>query len=201
MNQQGEGSVSPDLERFVKKFQKEGWSFIDAGDTDAELQRPALRAGSLIGDLDVVGVAVGVAAGVLYFFRWAVGRLRGLHQAVDRLHIQITEDGGLIKERELIRISNYDNAIELNPGDRDAYYRRGIVHHVLGRHELAVADFDRAVEIDPGNADGYYRRSLVWADKGAIDDAIADLRQAVSVANDADYAAEIEGLIEELQHD
>ncbi len=188
MNQQAEGSVSPDLERFVKKFQKEGWSFIGAGDTDAELQRPALRAGSLIGGLD------------LYFFRWAVGRLRGLHQAVDRLHIQVTEDGGLIKERELIRISNYDNAIELNPGDRDAYYGRGIAYHVLGRHELAVADFDRVVELDRDDAEGYYRRALVRVDKGAIDDAIADLRQAVSVADDADDAAKIEDLIEELRH-
>ena len=201
MNQQAEGSVSPDLERFVKKFQKEGWTFIDADDTDAELQRPALRAGSLIVGPDAWGFAVFIAVGVhvLAFFRWAVGRLMGLHQAVDRLHIQVTQDGGLIEERELIRISDYDNAIELNPGDRDAYYTRGIAHHVLGRHELAVADFDRVVELDRDNTDGYYRRALVRADKGAIDDAIADLEQALSVADDADDTAEIEELIEELR--
>ncbi len=201
MNQQAEGSVSPDLERFVKKFRKEGWTFIDAGDTDAELLRPALRAGSLktLAGLNWLFFPFFFFLLGLYFFRWAVGRLMGLHQAVDRLYIRVAQDGGLIEERELIRISNYDNAIEVNPGDSDAYYRRGIARHVLGRHELAVADFDRVVELDRDNTDGYYRRALVRADKGAIDDAIADLRQALSVADDADDTAEIEELIEELR--
>ncbi len=187
MNEQANRSINPDLEAFIEVFQGRGWTLIDAGETDAEFQRPALRAGSPWGALDI------------YFFRWALGRLRGLHKAVDRLQIQVTNDGELIEKRELVRMSVYDRAIELNPGDTGAYYKRGISHHVLGQDELAIADFDHVVELDSRNTDGYFRRAVVRASRGEVAEAIADLQQALSVSDDPDDRAEIEELMEDLR--
>ena len=189
MNQQADRSINPDLEGFIKAFQLEGWTFIEAGDAEAEFERPALR----------VSAWWNLASPLDYIFLGTLGWLRGLHKAVDRLHIQVTEDGELVRARELVRMSDYDRAVELNPGDADAHYRRGISHHVLGQDELAIADFDRVVELDPNNTDGYYRRAIARADSGAVEEAIVDLQQALSVSEDPDDRAEIEELMEDLR--
>jgi len=201
MNEQANRSINPDLEAFIEVFQGRGWTLIDAGETDAEFQRPALRARSLWGAPDVGFFFFFLDFFFLFFFffRWALGRLRGLHKAVDRLQIQVTDDGELIEKRELVRMSDYDRAIELNPGDTGVYYKRGISHHVLGQDELAIADFDRVVELNPRNTDGYFRRAVVRGSRGEVAEAIADLQQALSVAEDPDDRAEIEELMEDLR--
>lgn len=210
MNHRTEDLVRRDLETYVRQFQVDGWMFVDAGGRDAELLRPARRRPLIAGPS--FGLATGLVASLAYglivglfaalvagLVAWVVSRLLGLHKAVERLTIEVTDDGELIKERKLIRVSRYEDAVAVNPGDRDAHYRRGIANHVLGQYAAAIADFNRVVELDPNNTDGYYRRALVQADEGAIDDAIGDLNQALSVTDDADDIAEIEKLIEDLR--
>ena len=42
-------------------------------------------------------------------------------------------------------ITDFDQAISLNPNDADAYYGRGLAKGNLGYHADAITDFDRAI--------------------------------------------------------
>ena len=46
-------------------------------------------------------------------------------------------------------LSDYNKALELNPGDAEAYNNRGVVKYERGDLEGATKDFDRAIELDP----------------------------------------------------
>ena len=50
-------------------------------------------------------------------------------------------------------ISDYNEAIRINPNDSDAYYNRGIVKEVLGDKQGAIADYNEAIRINPN---GHY---------------------------------------------
>ena len=41
-------------------------------------------------------------------------------------------------------ITDFDEAIRLNPGDADAWANRGLAKISLGRHEDAIADYDKS---------------------------------------------------------
>jgi tetratricopeptide (TPR) repeat protein len=50
------------------------------------------------------------------------------------------------------KVVEFDNAIQLNPGDADAYRNRGLV---LGRkrdYDRALSDFDKALSLNPDDA-------------------------------------------------
>jgi tetratricopeptide (TPR) repeat protein len=181
--------MNPDLEAFVEAFQREGWTFIEAGESEADFQRPASR----------ISGWWHLASPLVYLLLGLFDQLRGRQEAVDHLHIQVTQDGDLIRKRELVRISDHDSAIALNPGDAGAYYRRGVSLDVLGKHDEAITDFDSAVQLDPTYADAYYRRGVARAETGAIEEAIADLQEALSVTRDPDDRAEIEELIQDMR--
>ena len=53
-------------------------------------------------------------------------------------------------------------AIETNPADAEAYYRRGVVYGQLVEPILAIRDFDNVVRLDPNNAEAYYNRGLAY---------------------------------------
>ena len=42
-------------------------------------------------------------------------------------------------------ISEYNEAIHLNPNDARAYYNRGTAKSKLGKHFDAISDYDRAI--------------------------------------------------------
>ncbi len=181
--------MNPDLEGFIEAFQREGWTFIEASEPEADFQRPASR----------ISAWWMLASPLGYLLLLLFDQLRGRHKAVERLHIQVTEDGDLIRNRELIRMSDYDRAIELNPGDANAYYTRGVSLVVLGKHDEAIADYNEAVQLDPTYADAYYRRGVAHAQTGGIEQAIADLEQALTVTTDPDDRTEIEELMEDIR--
>ena len=181
--------MNPDLEAFIEVFQLEGWTFIEAGETDADFQRPASRISPWVAFL-LPGLGL-----LLFLF----DLLRGRSRAVEHMHIQVTADGNLIRKRELIRLSDHNRAIELNPGDAGAYCRRGVSLVVLGKHDEAIADYNEAVQLDPTYADAYYRRGVAHAQTEAIEQAIADLEQALTVTTDPDDRTEIEELIEDIR--
>jgi lipoprotein NlpI len=51
-------------------------------------------------------------------------------------------------------------AIELDPGDGDAYVNRGVHYHELGEHVTALEDYDKAIELDSDDAYAYYNRGV-----------------------------------------
>ena len=60
-------------------------------------------------------------------------------------------------------ISDYDKAIEINPGNAEAYYNRGIEYDELGNHLQAISDYDSAIDINPSYAEAYYNRGVPMA--------------------------------------
>ena len=44
-----------------------------------------------------------------------------------------------------------DRAIELDPGDAESYYERGMVRMGLGQYRKAIEDFDHCIGLNPSN--------------------------------------------------
>ena len=80
-------------------------------------------------------------------------------------------------------ISNYTQAIHLNPNNIIAYYNRGNARHQLGDYQGAVADYTQALKLNANYSDIYNNRGLTRLHLGDTQGAIADYTQAVSSLN------------------
>ena len=72
-------------------------------------------------------------------------------------------------------IRSFDKALELNPRNALAWYKRGGLSG-LGRHDEAVRSFDKALELDPTNA-------AAWHDNGLSLDRVGPLTRRRSAAS------------------
>jgi tetratricopeptide (TPR) repeat protein len=78
-------------------------------------------------------------------------------------------------------ITDYDQAINLNPEYANAYCKREIDHSDLGDKKGAVADYNQAIKFDPSYADAYYSRGKARSDLGDRPGAIADFQKAIEL--------------------
>jgi tetratricopeptide (TPR) repeat protein len=93
-------------------------------------------------------------------------------------------------------ISDFTDAIRLNPKDALAYNNRGLAWNEKGDHDRAIADLTAAIRIDPlprsdlpgmAHVNIYANRGLAWQAKGDLDRGIADFDQAIRLdPRDAD---------------
>jgi len=72
-------------------------------------------------------------------------------------------------------ISDFNEAIEINPQYSQAYLNRGYSKHHLGDYYGAISDFNKAIEINPYNGLTYSNRGISKGigfkdDEGACDD-------------------------------
>jgi tetratricopeptide (TPR) repeat protein len=81
-------------------------------------------------------------------------------------------------------ISDFDQAIQLNPKLADAYYNRGLAYAKLEQYQEAIEDYTEALEINPNWADAYNNRGNAYYKLGNHDKAIADYNQALSINPD-----------------
>lgn len=83
-------------------------------------------------------------------------------------------------------ITDFDEAIRLNPNDAHTFDHRGIAYYEKGDKDRAFADYDAAIRIDPQYAHAYANRGVAWMRKGNYDRAIADYDEAIRLdPNDA----------------
>jgi tetratricopeptide (TPR) repeat protein len=78
-------------------------------------------------------------------------------------------------------ISDFSNAIELNPNNEDAYFSRGFVYSNVGKNDKAVADYTQVITINPNNYSAYLNRDVAYSDMDLKDKAIADYNQAIAL--------------------
>ena len=79
-------------------------------------------------------------------------------------------------------VSDFSEAIRLDPKFTDAYVQRGQAMFKNGNAERAIADFSQALQIDPRNAPAFKARGMAMLYKGDDDGAIVDLTKAIQYA-------------------
>jgi len=77
----------------------------------------------------------------------------------------------------------YTKAIELNPNDAEAYYKRGSAKTSLKDYKGAIEDYNKAIELDPNYALAYYKRGAAKRRLGQKDfkGAIQDFSKAIEL--------------------
>ncbi len=84
-------------------------------------------------------------------------------------------------------ITDYTQAIRLNPDYADAYNNRGVAKMNLGQHFAAIANYDIAIRLNPDDANAYYNRGVAKMNLGQHFAAIANYDIAIRLnPDDAD---------------
>ena len=73
-------------------------------------------------------------------------------------------------------ISNYTNAIKINPNFAAAYFNRGNAYYNNGNYDLAISDYTKATGINPNLPQAYNNRGGAYINKGNNDQARLDLK-------------------------
>jgi tetratricopeptide (TPR) repeat protein len=78
-------------------------------------------------------------------------------------------------------LADYARAIELNPGDSQTWYNRGVVHLKLQQWQEAVRANDKAIALNPRSAAAWGDRGIAHAAVGQCDKASADFSKALQL--------------------
>ena len=73
---------------------------------------------------------------------------------------------------------HFDKAIDLDPGNAEAWLRRASVYSNLQGYDLALADLDKAIDLDPDMADAWYNRATIKTILGNDLEACDDYKEA-----------------------
>jgi tetratricopeptide (TPR) repeat protein len=84
-------------------------------------------------------------------------------------------------------IGSLSRVIELDGGDAEAYYSRGVMLSELERNDEALRDLSRAIERDGKVADYWARRGVANWELGDLDAAVADVSRAIEIEDLAEY--------------
>lgn len=78
-------------------------------------------------------------------------------------------------------ISDYTQAIQLNPHDYTVYICRGIAYYKKGDLDRAIKDYTKSIRHLPTFDDAYYFRGLAYSDKGNTAKAIKDFQKILEL--------------------
>jgi tetratricopeptide (TPR) repeat protein len=81
-------------------------------------------------------------------------------------------------------ISNYNQALRINPDYHKVYYfydNRGTAYLMQGDYEKAIADYHQALRINPNDANAYHNRGTAYLNKGDFERAISDFNKALEI--------------------
>jgi tetratricopeptide (TPR) repeat protein len=96
-------------------------------------------------------------------------------------------------------ISDYDQAMQLDPNYAAAYNNRGNAYRQKGEYDRAISDYDQAIRLDPKYALAYSNRGEAYEAKNDSDHAIADFDQALklnpSLAKGHQGLARVQGML------
>ena len=81
-------------------------------------------------------------------------------------------------------ISNFNKAIELDPGNAAIYVVRGNAYHCLDQLDNAISDYNKAIEINPDLAAAYHDRGILYQNQGKFDKAISDYSRVLELNPD-----------------
>jgi len=90
-------------------------------------------------------------------------------------------DECIVKEDYQGAITNYSQALQLNPKNAEIYFKRAETHHQLGNFQDAINDYSQAIYINPKDAYSYNNRGIIYEKFGYIDYAINDYEKALKI--------------------
>ncbi len=79
------------------------------------------------------------------------------------------------------KIYCYTKAIESNPKDIDAYFKRGELYDHQGEYDKAIADYSQVINLDPKYALAYNNRGAAHYRQHRCDKAISDYSEAIRI--------------------
>ena len=82
-------------------------------------------------------------------------------------------------------ISDFSEALKLNPDMRKAYWLRGFIYYKQGNYDQAITEYDQMIRLDPNSAEGYHSRGEVYQEKREYEKAITDYTQAIKLEPEA----------------
>ena len=95
----------------------------------------------------------------------------------------------------------YNDAIQSNPKNANAYGGRGMVKLSMNDLEGAFKDASRAIELDPGNSDWYGNRAYIRMQWGNYQEAIRDLDRSLELNPNNGWAYTKRGTVKFLMKD
>jgi Tfp pilus assembly protein PilF len=98
-------------------------------------------------------------------------------------------------------LTDFDNAIAINPRYVQSYLYRGIIWDAKSEPDKAYADFDLAVRLDPKSVPALVNRGAIRGSKGELSSAIADFNRAINADPRYSLAYSNRGLAREEQGD
>ncbi len=120
---------------------------------------------------------------------------------IDR-NFKITKDASALTSDALVLYSQgkyddaikaYDEAIKLDPKNKEAFFNRGLALAALDKFDEAIKDYDKATKLDPKNKEAFYNMGLALVALGKCSEAIKAYDEAVTLDpnyNDAIVARE-----------
>ena len=72
-------------------------------------------------------------------------------------------------------ISDFSEALKVNPGATDALYNRGAAYALMGQTNTALNDFAQLLELAPNDPDTLFYRALIYVNQGKTELAVKDL--------------------------
>ena len=79
---------------------------------------------------------------------------------------------------KLVAGSPFNEALELNPSNAEAYYNRGSAYAHKDQYDRAISDYSKAIELNPRYEQAYNNWGLVYYYEGKHDEACSDWRRA-----------------------
>ncbi|MEH2243176.1 tetratricopeptide repeat protein [Nostoc sp.] len=78
-------------------------------------------------------------------------------------------------------ITDFNQAIRLNPNNAQPYYNRGLARSGLGDHTGAISDYNQALRLNSKFTDAYSDRGWEYYKLGNYKQAISDYNQAMEI--------------------
>ena len=76
-------------------------------------------------------------------------------------------------------IAQFNEIINLDPENSQAYGNRGLAYSRLDEFELAIEDFSKVIQLAPSDPKAYYSRGTRYAQVGEYEKAIEDYDEAI----------------------
>jgi beta-lactamase regulating signal transducer with metallopeptidase domain/tetratricopeptide (TPR) repeat protein len=77
--------------------------------------------------------------------------------------------------------TDFNRAIDIDPGNSEAYFSRGVVYYMQGQIVKAISDYNKAIEISPEFAAAYQNRGCIYYSIDEYDKAISDFDKAIAL--------------------